>query len=203
MTDDDDPLKDEPLGDDDIRVDPFGEKTLPFDRAVLELEYRASPTLSRGAAQKAVREACASGEVRAWEAADDMPMSRIPPADWRTSEPDLAYEVLVSTEDFEHWLPGVLPETKEVSWEELLKQHAVKPPAPAPTPKRAERGKRPRIKALLAKDFPTKDFPKGVPEPAFCPRKELIRKLLKAEPTLAPLDEDTLKKAIDEYNAGL
>jgi hypothetical protein len=192
--DDEDPLKDEPLGDDDILYSlSDDENLLSFNRAALELEYKAWPTLSRGQVQKALREACASGEVRAWEAADDMPVSRIPPADWRASEPDLAYEILVSREDFDHWLPSVLPENKKVSLEEFLKLHADKP-----APKKAERGKRPLIKALLAKDFP-----EGVPDPAFCNRKELIRKLLKANPTLAPLDEDTLKKAIDEFNAEL
>jgi hypothetical protein len=57
-------------------------------------------------------------------------------------------------------------------------------------------GKRPRIKALLAKLYP-----EGVPDPAHCPRKGLQRKLLTLDPGLQPLDDDTLKKAVDEYNA--
>jgi hypothetical protein len=57
-------------------------------------------------------------------------------------------------------------------------------------------GKRPRIKSHLAKLYPD-----GVPDPAFCPRKELRAELLMQDPRLTPLDEATLKTAIDEYNS--
>jgi hypothetical protein len=56
-------------------------------------------------------------------------------------------------------------------------------------------GKRPRIKSHLAKLYPD-----GVPDPAFCPRKGLLRELLRIDPSLAPLDDGILKTAIDEYN---
>jgi hypothetical protein len=59
-------------------------------------------------------------------------------------------------------------------------------------------GKRPRIKSHLAKLYPD-----GVPDPAFCPRKELRAELLKTDPRLTPLDEATLKTAIDEYNRSI
>jgi hypothetical protein len=59
-----------------------------------------------------------------------------------------------------------------------------------------EAGKQPRIKAHL-----TAMFPNGVPDPAHCPRKALKADLLKRDPSLNPLDEATLKSAIDAYNS--
>ena len=61
---------------------------------------------------------------------------------------------------------------------------------------RPETGKQPRIKAHLAEMFPT-----GVPDPADCPRKALKADLLKRDPSLNPLDEATLKSAIEAYNS--
>jgi hypothetical protein len=58
-------------------------------------------------------------------------------------------------------------------------------------------GKQPRIGQYLKEHYP-----KGVPNPAHCPRKVLKNALLVWDPHLAPLDEFTLKKAIDKYNAG-
>ena len=57
-------------------------------------------------------------------------------------------------------------------------------------------GKRPRIKALLAQFYPN-----GVPDPGLCNRQELQGRILKADPTVGPMDFKTLKTAIDEYNA--
>ena len=57
-------------------------------------------------------------------------------------------------------------------------------------------GKQLRILKLLA-DMHSN----GVPAPALCPRKILKDDLIKRDPTLSPLDEDTLKKAIDKHNA--
>jgi len=61
-----------------------------------------------------------------------------------------------------------------------------------------EAGKQPRIKAHLAEMFPN-----GVPDPAHCPRKTLKADLLKRDPSLNPLDEATLKSAIDAHNSSL
>jgi hypothetical protein len=61
---------------------------------------------------------------------------------------------------------------------------------------RAELGKKPRIRQYLAEHYP-----EGVPDPAYCPRKALKDALLKWDQSLSPLDESTLKKAINEYNA--
>lgn len=59
-------------------------------------------------------------------------------------------------------------------------------------------GKRPRIKVYLAEHYPN-----GVPPPAHAPRKILRSDLLNWDRGLAPLDEGTLKLAIEEFNAGL
>ena len=59
-------------------------------------------------------------------------------------------------------------------------------------------GKQPRILKFLSEHFPA-----GVPEPGLCPRYILKADLLKWDPNLKPLDDATLKKAIETYNAGL
>jgi hypothetical protein len=59
-------------------------------------------------------------------------------------------------------------------------------------------GKQPRILKYLSEHFPD-----GVPEPGLCPRQSLKSDILKWDPSLAPLDEATLKKAIESYNASL
>jgi hypothetical protein len=103
----------------------------------------------------------------------------IRPSAWRNGEPDLIVDwneiVRVSADDLRSWLKPT----------EAKKQE----------PKKKALGKRPRIKAHLAKLFP-----EGVPDPAHCPRKELLRELLKLDPGLKPLDDGTLKTAIEEYN---
>jgi hypothetical protein len=57
-------------------------------------------------------------------------------------------------------------------------------------------GKQPRILEYLSEHFPDR-----VPEPGRYPRQTLKSEILKAYPDLSPLDEATLKKAIDKYNA--
>jgi hypothetical protein len=107
---------------------------------------------------------------------------RIKPTEWQEQELDLTVDDDVCIDIFEadlrHWLKRQQP-AKQVTTE----------------PKKQALGKRPRIKAHLAKLFPD-----GVPDPAYCNRKELIRELLKIDPGLKPLDDGTLKTAIEEYN---
>ena len=57
-------------------------------------------------------------------------------------------------------------------------------------------GKRPRVIKQLAEMFP-----EGVPDPGDCPRKDLRAELLERDPSLKPLDEETLKRSIEEFNA--
>ena len=59
-------------------------------------------------------------------------------------------------------------------------------------------GKQPRILKYLSEHFPD-----GVPEPGLCPRHILKYDILEWDPRLDPLDEATLKKAIEKHNAGL
>ena len=59
-------------------------------------------------------------------------------------------------------------------------------------------GKQPRILKYLSEHFPN-----GVPEPGLYPRKTLQFEILEKDPGLRPLDEGTLKKAIEKYNASL
>jgi hypothetical protein len=118
--------------------------------------------------------------------------TRVAPSDWRQREVDYdgpdadgcATKVMLNETEFLDWLNKQPPDKDKQS---------------APAQKKA-RGKWPRIKALLAKDdfFPQR----RVPDPAYCERKDLARRLLKADPALAPLNQGTLKKAIDEYNSG-
>lgn len=81
-----------------------------------------------------------------------------------------------------------------LNWEDLDRHqvHLKNKPLPEPT------GKQPRIRAHLAEMFP-----KGVPDPAHCPRKTLKADLLRRDPSLNPLDEATLKSAIDAHNSSL
>jgi len=57
-------------------------------------------------------------------------------------------------------------------------------------------GKQPRILKYLSTHFSDE-----VPEPGLCPRQKLKADILKWDPSLSPLDEATLKTAIDKYNA--
>jgi hypothetical protein len=59
-------------------------------------------------------------------------------------------------------------------------------------------GKQPRITEYLKAHHAT-----GVPDPGLCPRHVLKADLLKWDPDLKPLDDATLKKAIETYNAGV
>jgi hypothetical protein len=64
--------------------------------------------------------------------------------------------------------------------------------------KRRSFGKTPRIR-----DYLIQHYPDGVPDPAHCPRKALKNVLIEWDHRLSPLDDGTLKKAIDVHNANL
>jgi len=108
------------------------------------VEIKAKLGVSLGKAQSTLRQLCASGEVRSQkepyvivdhEAQGQAPPQRIEPSEWRQHEIDLMtdqdgcrYFVHVDKADFRYWLDH---------------QEQDKP----------GRGKRPRIKALLAEIF--------------------------------------------------
>ena len=177
-----------------------GEPWITFYWASIEIKRELG--LSEGVAQRTLRELCAKGDIRSMryevgliggEYGPLHPIKPIKPREWLKDELDLdlewtsdgdeevgpeGYCVEVSVEDFVHWL--------------------VKQPKPERKAKAApsEKGKRPKIKRLLAEMYPN-----GVPDPAHCPRKALKADLLKRDKSLDPLDEATLKGAIEEYNS--
>lgn len=167
----------------------FQHDWLPFNEAVEGIARDLGVGL--GKAQSTLRQLCASGEVQSLkyhgEFTEDNEVvvspghlpERIKPTEWQEQELDLTVDDDVCIEIFEadlrHWLAqtGLKSEPKKVSG-----------------------GKQPRIQALLAELFPN-----GVPDPAHCPRKALKADLLKRDPSLNPLDEATLKSAIEAYNS--
>jgi hypothetical protein len=178
-----------------MKLRPIIPKWLTFDEAVQEIERRLGE--GRRTARKKLREVCRTDEVASWkepysivnsEYRSEGPPQRIVPAEWRTIEVDLAtdadgshYSVSVDTKEFREWL--------------RQQPQAVQKPSPA---QRKALGKRPRIKVLLAEQYPN-----GVPDPSYCNRQTLAEELCKIDPALKPLDQGTLKAAIDEYNGGL
>jgi hypothetical protein len=116
----------------------------------------------------------------------------------RTKEAGLLDYVVVIKEavlDFaqRHQLPSPLWWTDSSSTPTEVKVNVVKPNTAV-----AYRsvGKQPRILEYLREHLPD-----GVPEPGLYPRHTLKSGILKWDPGLDPLDESTLKKAIDKYNA--
>jgi hypothetical protein len=95
-----------------------GEEWLDFYTAAQEIQQRLG--MSRGGAQKTLRELCGTGEVRSQkqpytmvnrEPQTEGPTERIQPSEWRGLEVDLMtdadgckYLVEVSENDFRHWL---------------------------------------------------------------------------------------------------
>jgi hypothetical protein len=157
-----------------------GEHWLLFSRAAAEIEDKLGVSL--GVAERTLRELCAKGDIRSIRGTDE----------------DLAEEEYAEEPTFikpSEWLSlqvdfdGKYYNYVRVSEDDLRYWLASSKPHKAV-------GKKPRILTLLAEMFP-----KGVPDPARCPRKALKADLLTRDPGLEPLDEATLKSAIDAYNA--
>jgi hypothetical protein len=155
---------------------------LPFQFAVDKI--KAALGVSRGKAQSILRQVCSTGEIRSqkqpysivnrewhWEG----PPELIAPHEWLDHEIDLV-------PDSDGCDYHVSVETSDFRY--WLKDRR----------KRPSGGKQARIHAQLDKMFPD-----GVPDDY--PRKGLKNDLIKRDPTLVPLDEATLKKAIDTFNA--
>jgi hypothetical protein len=174
----------------------YGEHWVHFHEAAQEAAKRLE--ISIGSAERRLREQCASGDVRSirytlTQGNDFLKHPcRIKPSEWQDQldvvadlESDELQETYawidVSQDDVVYWIT-----------EELLAAGKL---TEAPKPAAARGGKVPRIMIHLEELFP-----KGVPVPALCPRKELQGSLVKKDKSLAPLDLATLKTAIDEYN---
>ena len=125
----------------------------------------------------------------------------------RTKEPWLLHYVVVMKEavlDFaqQHQLPSPSWWTDSSSTPTEAptdtKVNVVKPNTGAGVVASPFLGKQPRILEYLSEHFPD-----GVPKPGLYPRKTLQFEILKKDPGLRPLDESTLKKAIEKYNTSL
>jgi hypothetical protein len=131
---------------------------------------------SRREAERMLRKLCASGviqTVRFNREGAKIVPEFIQPKEWKRA-------------DFDTTLVYLNPRDLSRQWLELQNK---------PVP---EAGKQPRIRAHLAEMFPN-----GVPDPAHCPRYTLKADLLRRDPSLSPLDEATLKSAIDAHNSSL
>jgi hypothetical protein len=155
---------------------------IDFYVAAVEIEGRFD--LSKGAAEKKLREACASGDLRSWKqpyARDNGklrwqgPWERILPSEWRLREIDLMstpdgcnYLVRVSEDDFRRWLSSLAQPRKH----------------------RNTRHKRTSASQAIAALWPA-----GIPEGVVA--KEIVRKVsnwLKAQ-DLSEVSGDTILRA--------
>jgi hypothetical protein len=155
--------------------------------------------VSDGAACTLLCQACESGVVRSrkrpWPEQPDEPPEPIydhwsppiPIEDWYGASIDLEHGWLI--------LAGgeIMRGDIEINADDL--RYWLKSQRAAPNKQKAF-GKRPRVIKQLAEMFPG-----GVPDPGDCPRKDLRAELLKRDPSLKPLDEETLKRSIEEFNA--
>jgi hypothetical protein len=66
--------------------------------------------------------------------------------------------------------------------------------------RKKRRGKWPLVLEILKERFPIEQHPDGFPDPAFVPRKPFVKELRTLHPSLGSLDEETLDKAIAEYD---
>jgi hypothetical protein len=112
----------------------------------------------------------------------------VAPSDWRQRDIDCSgldadgcvLVAMLNEDDFRRWRAAELT-------------------TPKTRPARGSGTKRPVIIKYLSEMFP-----KGVPDPAHYPRKRLRADLVeKDQKRLAPLDEATLKSAIEEYNRSI
>jgi hypothetical protein len=154
--------------------------------------------VSDGAACTLLGNACASdvrSRKRPWPEQPDEPPEPIydhwsPPIsklDWYGASIDLEHGWLILAGG--EIMRGVI----EISADDL--RYWLKSQRAAPNKQKAL-GKRPRVIKQLAEMFPG-----GVPNPGDCPRKDLRAELLKRDQSLKPLDEETLKRSIEEFNA--
>jgi hypothetical protein len=165
---------------------------IPVNEAIEIIRQKSR--MSIGAAKVALIEACASRAVRAAERQfpDYLPML-IPSHAWQDADIDLDTGELVAKDDDPNERPGangilVFNDADLRYWLTHWRASSNKQAG----------GKRTRIIKQLAEMFPNGP----VPEPGLCPRKDLRAQLLERDPMLRPLDEETLKASINEFNAG-
>jgi hypothetical protein len=164
---------------------------LTFYTGAREIEQQRG--VNQAEAQAKLRLACAEQKIRSMKAPYEelnhnlrqvLPFefwTRVAPRERREREVD--YD---GPDDDGCPIEVMINETEFLDW--LNKQQ--------PEPAKKAVGKQPRIICLLALLYP-----KSVPDPGLCPRIVLRADLLRRDPSLAPLDEGTLKSAIEAYNA--
>ena len=156
-------------------------------------EVRDARQVSDGVAIRFLCQACETGVIqsrqRLWADEED----EDPPNYWMGISPLFWHGATIDLEH--HWLVlasgkpmRAVVEINAADLRSCLKSNGA--------PNKQNVGKGPRIIKLLAEMFPG-----GVPGPGDYPRKVLRADLLKLDPSLKPLDEATLKKRIEEFNA--
>jgi hypothetical protein len=197
--------------------------------------------LSAGKAQRMLREACATGDIRTKQMvvrAGEWVEEPTKPSDWAKDEIDIEWqrrEGITADTEKKWYLLDVekFPDSMREAHEKVLAARRklvmlgvdprdlvdpdddsvgifvsrddfqywldeLKPPSgtgPAKEKKPAKGGKAPLIIEHL-KEL----YPQGVPDPSHCPRKALKADLLARDKRLEPLDDATLKSAIDAFN---
>lgn len=121
--------------------------------------------------------------------------ARVAPSEWSRREVDYdgldadgcEIVVMINEKDFRYWVALLYPEVP-----------------PQNTQRKTQaRGKKPLILGYLKEMFPVEKYPSGVPEAAYCPRKKLKAELIEKDKRLASLHDDTLREAINQYNASV
>lgn len=126
---------------------------------------------------------------------------RLDPADfdWSLSRPFQAWVIGPMVGQHYFWNPEQLPiSLVELFTADVERLFPTPLAAKADDPAAKRGSKRSRIKEYLARHYPN-----GVPEPGHVPRQTLKSCLIEWDKSLKPLDDDTLKRAIDEHNASV
>jgi hypothetical protein len=170
-----------------------GPSWLDLIHAVRDL--RDTPGISDGEASAALVKACSSGvrsRKRPWPDDEPNPIYDnwglpISTSVWHGASIDLDHAWLITEDD------KIVRADIEINADDLrywLQHHSA-------VASKSRGLKRPRVIMLLGQMFGDG----RVPEPAYCSRKRLRADLLNLDPTLSPLDDQTLKDSIKEYNA--
>lgn len=171
-------------------------------KANFETEELAKVDICNAIADREINvRVCAGVGKRSYEGGNVYVPERLNPTDfdWGRSRPFRSWEIGPMPGQHYLWDPERLPiSLVEVFTADLEKLFPASLVAKADDPAAKRGGKRPRIREYLAEHYRS-----GVDEPAYVPRKGLKKKLIEWDPSLAPLDDGTLNKAIQEYNNSL
>jgi hypothetical protein len=183
-----------------------------FHTAAHVIERRLG--ISGGVSERILRELCTSGDIRSMQTVESEDGrwvdELIKPSEWARDQMDIEWlrrddvreaqrnteeETTFDLEEGEE--PGEVYEPIHVyvngdDFRHWLNKQPISQSQPTVRPRRG--------KAPLIIDYLREMYPNGVPDPADCSRKTLRATLLAKDKRLDPLDEATLKSAIDEFN---